>query len=68
MAEKKRAPRNRTLTLTPEERAEYRQELLVPTGKLSPEALTDRVLNGDLYRVLDFLPDAFVDRMIIDPP
>ena len=68
MTEKKRAPRNRTLTLTPEERAEYRQELLVPTGKLPAEALTDRVLNGDLFRVLDFLPDAFVDLMIIDPP
>ncbi len=68
-AEKKRAPRNRTVTLTAEERSVY-EKRLVP-GFSRPAAAEDilgRTVNADLFSVLDFLPAAFVDLLILDPP
>ena len=65
---KKRAPRNRTLVLAEGER----EQLLVETIRLerlvAAAGLVDRVVCGDLFSCLEFLPDGFVDLMIADPP
>ena len=63
-----RATRNRTLTLTDEDRARLSKELLSLNAPVPAESLTDRVVNGDLLELLDFLPNAFVDLLILDPP
>ncbi len=67
---KKRASRNRTLTLTDEEREKYRRLLLTPEDIRpdTPENLLNKTIKGDLFEVLDLLPKAFADLIIIDPP
>lgn len=68
MAEKQRAPRNRTLTLAPGQEEALLQGCLVPQKPLSPAELTDRVLMGDAFELLRLLPHGFADLLIVDPP
>lgn len=63
-----RAERNRTLTLSPQECDKLAAELLVPSKPLTKETVCDRIIHGDLMQVVELLPDAFVDLMILDPP
>jgi len=63
-----RAPRNQTLTLSDEERENYRGNLLRIKGAISSEEILNRVANQDVFEVLDFLPEKFVDLLFIDPP
>ena len=66
--EKQRAPRNRTLTLSEQERAVLSKRLLRPPLPASARELTDQVVCGDSFALLAQLPDAFVDLLILDPP
>ena len=68
MPSPKRAPRNRTLTLTEEQYTQLQKRLVVPTFPLTAPDMENRVFNCDLFDVLDSLPERFVDLMIIDPP
>lgn len=68
MASKVPAPRNRTLKLTAEERSHYRHRLLQLQGPVDPTELLGRTLCQDLFEVLDWLPEHFVDLLIVDPP
>ncbi len=68
MPSPKRAPRNQTLILTEEQYAQLQKRLDVPTFPLTAADMENRVFNCDLFDVLDSLPEAFVDLMIIDPP
>src|SRR5690606_5094992 len=64
------AARNRTLTLTDDERQLYSQRLItLPEDQLAaPEAIMDKTINQNLFDALDRLPDEFIDLMFIDPP
>ena len=66
--EKQRAPRNRTLTLSEQERAELSKRLLRPPLPASACELADQVVCGDSLALLPQLPRAFVDLLILDPP
>ncbi|MBP7949400.1 MAG: hypothetical protein KA004_07065 [Verrucomicrobiales bacterium] len=66
--EKQRAPRNRTLTLSEQERAVLSKRLLRPPLPASVRELTDQVVCGDSLALLPQLPKAFVDLLILDPP
>jgi len=67
--EKIRAPGNRTLTLTSEERDYFRSRVLFPDEEgVSVEKILDRTICADLFAFLDRLPRAFADLVIIDPP
>ena len=57
----KRAARNRTLTLTTEEEKSFASRLLTVTGPVSVDALTDQIIHGDLFAVLDLLPAEFAE-------
>lgn len=65
---KKRAPRNRTLTCSAEEESAFADRLMRVDAPVTVEELQDRVINEDLLDVMPFLPQAFVDLLIIDPP
>ena len=65
---KARAPKNRTLTLTDEDRQRLADGLLRLQEPVTADALDGRVVHADLLEVIDFLPDAFVDLLILDPP
>jgi site-specific DNA-methyltransferase (adenine-specific) len=66
---KERAPGNRTLSITEAERDSLRARFLFPGGgPLRAEAITNRIICGDLFTLLDRLPPSFADLLILDPP
>ena len=70
MEEKIRAGRNRTITLSDQERARLRERLVtvVECPRSGGIETTDRTINSDLLAALPRLPDEFADLIIIDPP
>ncbi len=66
--EKKRAPRNKTITLTEEEKFFYIKELIKLSGQTTPTQIENKTINQDLFEVLEFLPKGFVDLLFVDPP
>ena len=65
---KKKAPRNKTICLSPKEVNFYAAR----TIGLKKRAVLDEVLNKtvlqDAFKAIDYLPDSCVDLMIADPP
>lgn len=67
-SEKRRAPRNRTLTLSVEERARLLPTLVRPPVPPDPAAWLNRIILGDTMALLPRLPEAWADMIVIDPP
>lgn len=65
---KKKAPRNRTLTVEKEDIKKYSKNLIQVKEKVSVKEITNKTINQDIFEVLDNLPDEFVDLLFIDPP
>jgi site-specific DNA-methyltransferase (adenine-specific) len=66
---KERAPRNRTLTISENERVILKKRLFFPNReKMSVSRITNKTICGDLFDFIDLLPVEFVDLLIIDPP
>jgi len=65
---KQRAPRNRTLMLSANERQRLSKLLLYPPIPPDTERLTDKIICTDSMPALDSLPQSFVDLLILDPP
>ena len=68
MKEKERAANNRTLTLEPQEIEGLRNRLLTERNISAETDIVNRTLNGDILKMLEFVPDNFADLIIIDPP
>jgi site-specific DNA-methyltransferase (adenine-specific) len=66
MMEKRRAPRNRTITLSPDERQGLRSRL-VSACDVSHGCL-DRILLGNCLEMTPLLPRGFADLLFLDPP
>ena len=68
MKNKERAKNNRTLTLSKKEIESLKCKLATEeTLKENPDVL-NKTLNGDVLKMLEFVPDNFADLIIIDPP
>ena len=65
---KVRAQRNRTVTLSRTEKERYEKIPTVISGPVKKSDLVDKVVNQDIFEVLDYLPNGFVDLLILDPP
>jgi site-specific DNA-methyltransferase (adenine-specific) len=68
MRKMKRAPRNRTISLSDEEREKYRRELIKPAGPVPVDEVLNKIINQDIYEAVDFLPSRFADLLFVDPP
>lgn len=68
MPKKNRAPYNRTIEIIPDEVDKLRSPLLKISTPVRAKQITNRIINQDLFSVLDLLPDSFVNLMFIDPP
>ncbi len=66
--EKKRAPYNRTLTISNEEIVLNKKKLITVNKKVSLQKIINKIINQDLFETLDYLPDNFIDLLFIDPP
>lgn len=67
MLEKERAGRNRTVTLNDGE-IENLKKRLVKLENIKETGILNKTLNGDLFSMIDYVPDEFADLIIIDPP
>jgi site-specific DNA-methyltransferase (adenine-specific) len=65
---KPRAPRNRTLTCGEDEIASFASDLLQLSNPATVNDVIDRVIHQDVVDAVSFLPRAFVDLLILDPP
>jgi len=68
MDEKRRAPRNRTITLDDVEHVKLAERLVRLDGPITPASLIGRTVCQDLFDALTHLPSSFVDLLIVDPP
>ncbi len=66
--EKKRAPLNRTISLTDSEIKIFQKRLLQLNNKVDAAAFQNKIIHQDIFEVLDILPDNFIDLLFIDPP
>ncbi len=60
--------RNKTIRLTEEEKKLYLARCLKIEKEISLPEVLDKTLLGDTLKIMDFLPKAFVDLLIVDPP
>lgn len=67
---KERAARNRTLTLSEQEKLEYSSRLLKPDtmSNIKLQEVINRTICGNLFDVIDDFPTEIADLIIIDPP
>lgn len=65
--EKERAGRNKTITLTENERKELKQTITTAQC-FDPTQWEDTIVCSDLLDVIDRIPDETADLIIIDPP
>jgi site-specific DNA-methyltransferase (adenine-specific) len=63
-----RAPYNRTIFLTENEIDKYSKKFLKVSKHLSINEITNKTICQNLFDIIDFLPDKFVDLLFIDPP
>jgi DNA modification methylase len=64
----KPAKLNRTLRLDQEEIKKYSAGLIKLTNPLKIKSLVNKIINQDIYKAIELLPDKFVDLLFIDPP
>ena len=63
-----KSPRNKTMTLTPDETSRYLARCLTEADALDADKLKDRTVFGDTFAILPRLPRQFADLLIVDPP
>lgn len=65
---KVRAKRNRTVCLSEAEERFYGDSLTYLREPCGVDAITDRIVNQNIFEVTPLLPDDFADLLILDPP
>lgn len=65
---KPKAPRNRTLTLSPDDLQTYGERLQQLVQPSSLGAILDATLHQDCGNAIAYLPPASIDLLILDPP
>ena len=65
---KQKAPRNKTLELSPEEEKKYASKAVELKEKASLSKIKNRIIFGDSLNAMEFMPEASIDLMIVDPP
>ena len=68
MIEKKRAARNKTITIEDIEKDELLKATISIQKTCTADEIEGRVINQDIFSCLDLLPSEFIDLLIIDPP
>lgn len=66
--EKQRAPRNHTILLDKNEISLYSRQLISLHKKASPKDIANKTINQDVFEVIKYLPDKFIDLLFVDPP
>jgi site-specific DNA-methyltransferase (adenine-specific) len=65
---KKPAKLNRTLQISRQEINKFKSGLIKLNKSVSSNSITNKIINQDLMKIIEFLPEKFVDLLFIDPP
>ncbi len=65
---KVRAHRNRTITLSQAEAERYHKDLIRISKPANINTITNKIVNQNTFEALGFLPESFVDLLLLDPP
>lgn len=63
-----RSPRNKTLVLTSEDRKILGKHFITDINHLTLNNIKNNIIQGDTLSLIKFLPENFIDLLIIDPP
>ncbi len=63
-----KAQRNKTIDYSVKQLSEHLSRCITLKGKVSVEDVTDKTIIGDTFSTLKYLPDNFIDLLIVDPP
>lgn len=67
-ADKIKAGRNRTIVLENGDVSRLKSKLVKLKGMVQVDAIVNKTIHQDLFEVLEYLPENFVDLLFIDPP
>ncbi len=67
-SDKQRAPRNQTITLDEKEINALKKRIIQVNDNVDLEGILNKTINGDTFKILDFLPQKFIDLVFVDPP
>lgn len=65
--EKERAQNNRTITISEKEKP-LLKEMLIGENKFDGTKCENKLINGDLFTIIDKIPNEIADLIVIDPP
>jgi site-specific DNA-methyltransferase (adenine-specific) len=65
---KSRAQKNRTVALSAHDMALYQANLAELSGPVQPYEVENKTINQDLFEIIGWLPESFVDLLLLDPP
>ena len=68
LSDKKRAPRNRTIELSADERSLYKQTLLQLSQPMTLDEIVNHTIHQDVLEALRWVPERSVDLLFVDPP
>lgn len=63
-----KAKRNKTIALTEAQIEHYSEKLISIDAPVTADSILDKTINRNLFDVIKYLPDGFVDLLILDPP
>ena len=63
-----KAKRNKTIALTEDQIEQYSENLINLDAPVTIDDILDKTINRNLFDVIKYLPDGFVDLLILDPP
>ncbi len=64
----RKSERNKTIVLNEEENKALQNRLYTPSSPATIKDIINKTICGDISQIIDFLPEAFADLIIIDPP
>jgi site-specific DNA-methyltransferase (adenine-specific) len=68
MVKRKRAERNRTLSISAGEISQYKKRLIRLQRPTKLDDILNKTICQDIFEVSEFLPEGFADLLFIDPP
>lgn len=63
-----KAERNKTIDISIEDGQEYLDRCITVNANMNINNIINKTIHGDAFDVLNFLPNDFVDLLIVDPP
>ncbi len=66
--EKQHSPKNKTLQIDTKEIQGLKERLITLSDSVGPDQILNKTICGNLFDITGYLPKAFADLIIIDPP